>query len=394
MLITILVFLVILTVLVLIHELGHFWVAKKLGIKVEEFGFGLPPKAFSIKRGETEYSINWLPIGGFVKLYGEDEAGAGRLKIKDKGLKIKEDEEDIHRAFFARPVWQRASVVVAGVVMNTVLAIVIFYLFLAISGFKTELPLIGDHKFFGVHQTNVTQVMISNVAKNSPAEKAGLKELSVIVSLNGKEIKGTSTIVAIINENRGKQIEIRWKDTQTNQEYTTVVVPRVNPPKNEGALGIGFFPITKAILSYESPEQKIFSGVSHPLNLLSYNFDVLGRLISISLREKTVEPVSQGVAGPIGIFSLVGTIVQIPDLKERVLQVLNLAGILSISLAFFNVLPIPALDGGRLFFILIEGVTRKKINPKYEGYAHAIGMAVLLTLIALVTLQDITRLFK
>lgn len=393
MILTLLTFLIILSVLVLIHELGHFLVARWFNIKVEEFGFGLPPKAFSIKRGETEYSMNWLPIGGFVKLYGEDEAGSGRVKIKDEGLKMKDEKEDIHRAFYSRPVWQRASVVVAGVVMNTILAISIFYLFLAISGFKTEIPLISDHKFFGVNQTNITQVLISNVAKNSPADKIGIKELSVIVSINGIDVKNTSDIVKVINKNRGKSIEVVWKDVQTNQAQKAVVVPRVNPPKNEGALGIGFFPIKKAVLSYEKPEQKVFSGVIHPINLLVYNFDVLGQLVSISLKEKTVEPVSQGVAGPVGIYSLVGSIVQIPDVKERVLQVLNLAGILSISLAFFNVLPIPALDGGRLFFILIEGITRKKVNPKYEGYAHAIGMAVLLTLIALVTLQDITRLF-
>lgn len=394
MIITILVFLLILSVLVLIHEWGHYFVAKKLGIKVEEFGFGIPPRAFGIKRGETIYSINWLPVGGFVKLYGEDEAGGGRVRIKDKGSGMKEEKEDEERAFYARPVWQRALVVVAGVVMNSVLAVVIFYLFLTISGFKTELPLLGDHAFFGVNQNNVTEVMISSIAKNSPAEEAGITELSKIVSLNSQPITKTSDVVAIINAHKGKEIHITWKIANSSQELSSVVIPRVSPPKNEGALGIGFFPINKAILSYDTLPQKAFSGIVHPLNLLSYNFDILGQLVAISFKQKTVEPVSQGVAGPVGIFSLVGTIVQIPDLKEKIQQVLNLAGILSISLAFFNILPIPALDGGRLFFILIEGLSGKKVNPKYEGYAHAIGMAVLLGLIALVTLQDISRLFR
>src|SRR3989344_1907794 len=117
MLLTILVFIIILSVLVLVHELGHFLVAKKLGIKVEEFGFGFPPRVWGKKIGETIYSINWLPIGGFVKLYGEDEAGGGSLKLKDPTEKI----ADLKRAFFARPVRQRAIVVVAGVVMNALL---------------------------------------------------------------------------------------------------------------------------------------------------------------------------------------------------------------------------------------------------------------------------------
>ena len=133
MLITALIFLLILSLLVLIHEAGHFFVAKKLGIKVEEFGFGLPPRAFGIKKGETMYSINWLPIGGFVKLYGEDEAGSGKISVKQQALK-----GDEKRAFFNRSVGQRAAVVVAGVVMNTLLAIVIYYAFLFIGNFKTE----------------------------------------------------------------------------------------------------------------------------------------------------------------------------------------------------------------------------------------------------------------
>src|SRR3989344_861235 len=137
MIITIIVFLLILTVLVLIHEAGHFFVAKKLGIKVEEFGFGLPPRAFGIKRGETTYSINFLPIGGFVKLYGEDEAGSGKitnLPAGRAGSKLQIPKSEENRAFFARPVWQRALVVVAGVVMNFLLAVLIITYFFGISG--------------------------------------------------------------------------------------------------------------------------------------------------------------------------------------------------------------------------------------------------------------------
>lgn len=167
MILTILVFVVILSVLVLIHELGHYLVAKKLGIKVEEFGYGFPPKVWGKKIGETLYTINLLPIGGFVKLYGEDEAGGGAIALPKDTL----PKKDLKRAFFTRPVWQRFAVVFAGVVMNVLLAAVIYYVFLGLSNFKTELPLIGSHRFFGVHQTNKSDVIINAVSDNSPAKK-------------------------------------------------------------------------------------------------------------------------------------------------------------------------------------------------------------------------------
>ena len=156
---TILVFLLILTVLVILHEAGHYFVAKKFGIKVEEFGFGLPPRMWGKKIGETIYSINWLPIGGFVKLFGEDEAGAGRIETKKEETPVK--PKDLKRAYFARPAWQRFLIVVAGIVMNAFLAVVIYYVFLSASGFKAELPLLGQHTFFLTNQTVKTQVVIN-----------------------------------------------------------------------------------------------------------------------------------------------------------------------------------------------------------------------------------------
>ncbi|MEK7517441.1 MAG: site-2 protease family protein [Patescibacteria group bacterium] len=393
---TILVFLIILSVLVLIHELGHFFVAKKLGVKVEEFGFGFPPRALSFKKGETIYSINWLPIGGFVKLYGEDEAGGGQFKVQsfdkaqDKSSKFKVD--DRQRAFFSRSVWQRAYIVVAGVIMNAILASIIFYIFLFISGFKTELPLISPHNFFGVNQKNVSDVVISGIAKDSPAEKAGLKAETKIISINRQKISTSNEFIEIVNKNKGKEIVVEWRDLRTEIIHKTHVIPRLAPPKDQGALGVALFSISTAVLDYETPIQKIFSGVTHPINLMSYNFDVMGKLIKISFEKKTTEPISQGIAGPIGIASVTGSILEIQNLKEKILALLNLTGILSISLAFFNILPIPALDGGRLFFILIEGFTGRKVNQKIESFAHSIGMVLLLGLMALITFKDIQKL--
>ena len=402
MIITILVFLLILSVLVLIHEAGHFFVAKKFGIRVEEFGFGFPPRLFSFKKGETIYSINWLPIGGFVKLYGEDEApqrlGSSRgLRPRSRNFasegRAGVSFADENRAFFAKSAWERATVIVAGVVMNAILAAVIFYIFLGISGFKTELPLLSNYKFIGVNQTNTTEVVISAIAKNSPAEKQGLKALTKVITVNGRNITDSKQFIDIVGKNRGREIEITWSNLQSSEIHKTIVTPRISPPKNEGALGVALFSLSTAALSYDTPVQKIFSGIIHPVNLMSYNLNVMGNLVRASFERKTTEPLSQGISGPVGIASLTGSILEIQNLKEKILGLLNLAGILSISLAFFNILPIPALDGGRLFFILIEGFTGKRVHPRIESFAHSLGMALLLGLMLLITFKDIWKLF-
>lgn len=385
---TALIFLLILSLLVLIHEAGHFFVAKKFGIKVEEFGYGIPPRLWGKKIGETIYSINWLPIGGFVKLYGEDEAGSGSVKVsksKTQGTKIK----DADRAFFTRPVRQRATVVVAGVVMNVLLGVLIYYIFMGISGFKAELPLLGDHQFFGVNQSVREEVFITDVAENSPAEAIEIPPFAQITEVNDEPVTDVDEFISDVQENKGETITLTWVDPESHETVTREVTPRENAPENEGSLGVGLTAMQTALLTYETPVQKIFSGIIHPANLMVYNFDLMGQLVSASIRERSAEPLGQGVAGPVGIYAVVGQIVDIPDVRERTLQLLNMAGLLSLSLAFFNVLPIPALDGGRLFFILIEGVTGKKVNPKYEALAHTIGMAVLLMLIVLITFKDV-----
>lgn len=396
MLITAIVFLLILSLLVLIHEAGHFFVAKRLGMKVEEFGFGLPllPAIFQFKRGETVYSIYPALIGGFVKLYGEDEAGAGRIKVEEHKKDHHQDDEK--RAFYNRPISHRAAVVVAGVVMNTILAVVIYYAFMFMSNFKTELPVyppgLSVPKFIGVNQDVTTQIIIGSIAKDSPAEKAGIKPISQILSVNGIKVADNDTFLKTIDANKGREVTLALKDLRENRDYAVSLTPRQNPPKNQGAVGVSFFPSETVHMNYETPAQKIFSGISHPVNLMYYNFAALGKLVDVSFKSGNVDMLSQGVSGPVGIFNVVGAVVDIPEFRERILQLLNLAGILSISLAFFNVLPIPGLDGGRLFFILAEGIFGWKLKPKVEGYINAVGMAFLIGLIILITYKDIAQL--
>lgn len=385
----------ILSVLILIHEMGHFFTAKKLGIKVEEFGFGFPlTKAlFQIKRGETLYSFYPALIGGFVKLYGEDEAGGGKIEIKDQKSNL---NEDLGRAFFARPVWQRALVVVAGVFMNAILAFVIYYVFLGISGFRVELPRIGDHNFFAVNQEDkLNTIIIKDVSKGSPAQNAGIKKCdtnycAAVTKVNGKAPVSDDEFINTIKANVGKEITLTLENQMgTRETFEKVLVPRANPPKNQGALGVEFSMLETFVLTYATPMQKITSGVAHPLNLMSYNFSVLKTLIERSFEKKDASDLAGGISGPVGIVRLGAEINKIGELKERVLTFLNFAGLLSISLAVMNILPIPAMDGGRLFFILIEGVIRKKVSPKVEAAIHAGGIFVLLALIALVTFKDI-----
>lgn len=363
MLLTILVFLIILSVLVLIHELGHFITAKLFKIKVEEFGFGLPPRAFGIKRGETLYSINWLPIGGFVKLYGEDEAGGGRISSKSQAPSSK----DKSRAFYARPIWQRATVIFAGVFMNFVLAVAIISFLFSFVG----VPIGGD------------KVVISEVIKGSPAQEAGIRQGDIVESINGVKIKSPDQLVAITRENLGIPIEIKLT-TQDLGAKAIEVTPRKDYPKDQGPMGIAIAQNT--IIKKYSLIEAPFVGTKEALR---QSWLIISGLGSLVLQLATKGSVPSDVAGPIGIAQITGKIVDIGPFA-----VLSFVSLLSLNLAIINILPIPALDGGRLFFILIEAVTRRKVNTRLENSAHAIGMAVLLGLIALITIHDLIRLLS
>ena len=390
MIFSILIFLAILSILVLIHEFGHFIVAKKFNIKVEEFGFGFPPRVWGTKRGETLFSVNLFPIGGFVKLHGEDAAGSGRIGgVEQKGL-------DEKRSFYNRPPWQRAAVSLAGVVMNFLLAVVIFYALFSFTNFTTTVPLLGEYKFWGAQQENVAQgVYIASVQDESPAAKGGVREGSTVISLNGEEIDSVGELVEIVDANRGEEVDMRLLDNRRGEEYSVEVVARAENAPEEGGLGVAieYIPMKLAVVSYESLMQKMTSGVTYPINFAFYSIQIFGDLISESFAEKSIDPVGEGVAGPVGIYAVVDQVVQSPDPMIAFLQVLNIAGILSISLAFFNILPIPALDGGRLAFIIIEKIFGRGISVKYESYAHAVGMVVLLGLMILITIRDIGRFF-
>lgn len=360
MLVTAIIFILILSVLVLIHEFGHFFMAKKFNIKVEEFGFGLPPRAFGIKRGETVYSINWLPIGGFVKLYGEDEAGSGAVNVKKEKSKYK----DVERTYFARPAWQRAVVVGAGVVMNFILAVVIISFLFSIVGVPRP----------------TGNVFISSTIENSPAEEAGLKKGDVIKSINGKKITTSEELVSITKENLGEEMTI-VVEAEKGKAREVEITPRKEYPKDQGPMGVLIAQDVevKKYPWYEAPVVGTAETFKQTWMILSGFGMILSQLI-------TQGSAPEGVAGPVGIAQLTGQVVEFGPYA-----ILSFMALLSLNLAILNIMPFPALDGGRLLFIAVEAATGRKVNRRVESYAHAIGMAILLALIALVTLNDILR---
>lgn len=368
--VTILVFILILSVLVMLHEFGHFLMAKRAGIGVEEFGFGLPPRLWGKKIRGTIYSLNWLPFGGFVRLVGEDPTDKNR---NDKN------------SYYVKSLGERALVVVAGVFMNFILAVVIFYAVLMFLGFKVSLPLIVEHDFKFVNQTR--QVLVADVNEDSVAAKSGVKEGESILSVNGQKVGSVEDLQKIIRGNENETVTLILENPINNKTRNVSVTPVYNETLKAPAIGVGLGELV--VLNYDTFWQKLFAGFTHSYNTISYSGKVFGDLISYAIREKDITPVKEGVSGPVGIAEITGQAVALGPIS-----VLQFVGLLSLNLAVMNVLPIPALDGGRLFFILIEAITRKKVYPNVEKWVHTVGFAVLLALIAVITFNDIVKLLR
>ena len=368
--IAVIVFILILSILVMLHELGHFLAAKRAGVGVEEFGFGLPPRIWGKKIGETIYSVNWLPFGGFVRLVGEDP--------QDKRAMAK-------NSFYVKGIGQRTLVVVAGVLSNFVLAVILFYIVLGALKFKVSLPLLFDHQFKFVRQTQ--QVLVAEVTGGSVAEKAGIKAGDSIVQVDKRAISSIGELQKEVRSAEGRTLVLTLENPINNKTRQVAVVPAYSEQLKAPALGIGLGELV--VLNYTTFPQKVFSGFIHSYNTVDYSIRVFGQLIGFAVRERDITPVSEGVSGPVGIAQITSQAVSL-----GILPVLQLAGLLSLNLALVNILPIPALDGGRFLFIIIEAVTRRRVYPKVEKWAHSIGFALLLGLIVLITYNDILKLLR
>jgi len=356
---TIIIFLLILSLLVVIHEFGHFIVAKLNNVYVEEFGFGLPPRLFGIKIGETLYSLNLLPFGGFVKVLGEEEIELTTKKIPDN-LK--------HRTFTNKKPYQKIAIVIAGVICNFILGwLIISYLF------TQGVPTLSK------------RVKIEKVIANTPASAAKLKQGMIIKNITYQNknypITDPDTLVKLSKKYAGKEINLTIDNN--GQIYQVKTTPRVNPPKNQGSLGLA---ISNVEIEKYSIIEAPYRGLVESVNITVLTVRELSKLVFrlITLQKPQVE-----VAGPVGIVSLTK---QAADVGY--LALLQLIGLLSLNLAIINILPFPALDGGRLSMILYEVVSRRKINPTIERRLNVAGFAILISLIILITINDIIKLIR
>lgn len=372
--ISLLVFFLILSLLVLVHEFGHFSVAKKLGVKVEEFGLGLPPRLFGKKIGETIYSFNLLPFGGFVRLLGED----------DTELASATDP----RNFMSKSPGLRAAILVAGVTMNLILGVSMFYLIIFSNDFKSlNMPLIFDYKFrFG--EQIATNTVVMSFLKDSAAQKAGMEPGEAILTVNGVSVDSVKSVRELIKDKVGQKVSVEVKDLRAQGVTSVRTVDVVPTADTDGSGMLGAYLTKSVVISYSKPVDKLLAGPMHAYNALAYSLNAFGKLIGISVEEKSVEPVSSGVAGPVGIYKVVESIL---DYKKGdvLLSIMDLIGLMSISLALLNIMPFPALDGGRVVFVLIEKIRGKKVNPSIEAGVHKWGMIILFGFIILVTVKDI-----
>jgi len=357
---SVLLFIIVLGVLIFVHEFGHFIVAKKSGIRVDEFGIGFPPRLFKFRKGETVYSINLIPFGGFVKIFGEDN-------------------ESGPRSFVDKPIYIKVAVIAAGVVFNLFLA-----WFLITVGFSAGFPTSVAGAPEGA-QVKDAKVLILSVKKDSPSDKVGLKAGDAIIGLSSSDGKGpdmlsTETIQNFITASGGEEIELFYKRGEENS--SVFIKPEAGIFGESPAIGIAMdeigivkMPIYKAI--YAGARMTINLTAETAVGMFGFFKDVFVLKASFSQ-----------ISGPVGIIGLVGEASEF-----GFIYLLSFTAFLSINLAILNIIPFPALDGGRIFLLLIEAIKRSPINTKITGVLNAAGFAMLIILMTVITFNDIVKLF-
>ncbi|MFA6254516.1 MAG: RIP metalloprotease RseP [Patescibacteria group bacterium] len=374
MLFTIVTFFAVLGILVLVHELGHFFAARKGGVKVEEFGLGLPPRIFGFYKNDegkwkpvglktkqvngTIWSLNWIPLGGFVKIKGEEGGNA--------------EEED---SFAHKSVLRRIWIISAGVLMNVVLAIVFLSFGLAFGSPQ----MIDDSKLPAFAKIRDVQIRIMEVLPDSPAARAGLEVADTLLTVDGQTFSRVEDFQDYFNQKIGitVQLEIERKQKKLAKE----LVPEVIPQIGRGGMGVAL--VQTGFVSYPwyiAP----FYGVIETVKMIGgiiMGFYLIIKSLIIS------QQMIGDVYGPVGIATLVGDAARL-----GFLYILQFTAMLSVIIAVINFLPFPALDGGRVFFLLIEGLRGKPVNQKLETAMHNIGFALLMILAVVITFRDIARI--
>jgi len=361
----ILLFVIILLVLVVVHEFGHFIVAKLTKMRVDEFAFGFPPRLFAKKVGETVYAFNAIPLGGYVSILGENGSEEDK---KEHGA------TNNPRAFGNRPWWAQLLVLVAGVAMNMILALIIF---IGISYGEVRMSI--DDPIYG-HRVTKPLLIVTEVSKESPAFKAGIVPGSSITKvINGGATANLTTatsLITFIGSHQNTPFTITYTSSTGEVKTTTVAsVYGIIPEKK--ALGIALDMIGTVKISFL---ESIPLGFERTIILTSMTFTGLADVVRSALNGDSV---LESLSGPVGIAKIVGE-----TSEYGYSAVLTLVAALSINLAIFNILPLPALDGGRIVVVLIETCIRRKIPIRYYSWVNSVGFLLLIALLIVVTIND------
>lgn len=341
------------SVLILIHEFGHFITAKLSGVWVEEFGLGLPPRIFGKKVGETIYSLNLLPVGGFVKLHGETTSD--EVIYPDK-------------AFTNKKKLTKIFITLAGIFMNFVLAIFSFAVIFWVLGIPGK-----------------TDLTITGVSDKSPAAVTGIQKGDVIEKVNEKIITSDGEFKDEIAKFKGKEVDLTLK--RNGSDITLKVTPRVNPPQGEGSLGVEFADVQESYYPpiWQKPFISVWWGLKQTIEITKLTIFGLGNAAgSVAHGEAP-----KGVSGPVGILAIFKLVSEL-----GILPLMNLVGVISVNLAVINLIPFPPLDGSRVALVVVEWITRKKMTAKMEERVYLIGFIVLIGLMILITSHEIPALVK
>lgn len=363
-LITILLFLLVLGVLVLIHELGHFIAAKRAGVDVEEFGFGFPPRIFGKKIRGTLYSLNWIPLGGFVKIKGVagDDPDAG----------VRQDNT---HSFAARSFTTKFGILFAGIGMNVLLSIILFAVVFTVGITMTRGGIQQGARISDEH------VVIVSVLPGSPAEQASIQAGDRILTFHGEQIYSAEQLQTLAKQYTNKPVPVEIQRAADSISFS--VTPQEMQYDNETFVGIGVGLEDVAHVSYPW-YRSIWFGVKMTGWVVAQIFISLFDLVRNIFQSGTV---SADLAGPVQIAVITGEVARL-----GIVNVLQFMALLSVNLAVFNLLPLPALDGGRIFFAVLEKIRHKPVNQRIEATVHSIGFLLLLLLALLVTIRDISHM--
>jgi len=344
--------------LMIIHEFGHFIIAKKFGVRVDEFGIGYPPRMFGKKIGDTIYSVNWLPLGAFVRIYGE-EGGV-----------------DDYRSFATLKIWKRVLIIIGGVAAFWLASIIIFSIVFAMGA---DLP-VGDQDVKGL---NNPQIKVISVSANSPASQAGIKTGDTLLQIQGTKLNKVKDFQDFTKAHAGEQLDVKIQ--RGGKIFDVLLSPRVNPPAGQGAVGIGLERMATLIQKYpwyQAPIQGAIYTWQTTANAVVGLYSVFGGLFSNKGLPQGAE-----FAGPLGI-----TVFLANAASYGIGFFLYFIGSISVFVAIFNLFPIPALDGGKLIFLLIEKIKGRPVSPRVEQNITVVFFVILITLSLFITVRfDIPR---